>query len=453
MTIYNCTSTLYHKPLATIFLIVVNIVVALIVLATSSDSVADYTLSYTGGLQPIQWITSPFIHTSLWQMLGNIVFLWIFGLLVEGKIGSGKFLVLFILMAVGASAIEQYLMSGSKAGQAEVQNATPAKPTKPTEEMTADERIKQAELERALIEYQAYQATLTSYSSGSGKQSSIGALPVIFGLLAVCIMFAPASHYLALPKSKDIEIPVVGVIVAFVIWEFVIWFFNDFGDGGPFYHLIGAGFGIVLGAVAVSSEWGEFEGEDFVSQYMTKPEQDEEEGLEVRKKSTIAERREQAAERRRDREEAARAKEELLSNPVITKTKKKSKEVKIHPLMHEVKQSLEDGDRAQAIVQLKEIHDEYLLSQLPLESYSDIYRTMASNKQWPAAILTLEKAIAAHREESGEQRLQLARLYLGLKKHDKCEAVLSKIQRSKLSSEQMNLYRQLVIKLRQSGSE
>jgi hypothetical protein len=50
------------------------------------------------------------MHASFEHLLGNMFFLWSFGLVVEGKLGWWRFLLAYLGIAVGQSAIEQIVM-------------------------------------------------------------------------------------------------------------------------------------------------------------------------------------------------------------------------------------------------------------------------------------------------------------------------------------------------------
>lgn len=105
----------YHWPFATVALIVIN-VLAFFATATGEffpivigDSAEPWLLQHATGLQPLQWVTSIFLHGDLTHLLFNMLFLWVFGLVVEGKLGWWRFLIVYLGIGVGQSAIEQAL--------------------------------------------------------------------------------------------------------------------------------------------------------------------------------------------------------------------------------------------------------------------------------------------------------------------------------------------------------
>ncbi|MGP8242999.1 MAG: rhomboid family intramembrane serine protease [Bryobacteraceae bacterium] len=106
------TQPSYSKPVVTVFLIVVNILVFLF-----EFSLDDYTRNaFIGqyGLVPDRFavaniFTSMFLHAGWLHVLGNMWFLWIFGDNVEDILGHGKFL-LFYLLCGTAAGLAQVLM-------------------------------------------------------------------------------------------------------------------------------------------------------------------------------------------------------------------------------------------------------------------------------------------------------------------------------------------------------
>jgi membrane associated rhomboid family serine protease len=61
-------------------------------------------------IAPWQWVTSNFLHASIGHLLGNMVFLWAFGLVVEGKLGWWRFLTVYLLMGTAYGALVQFVM-------------------------------------------------------------------------------------------------------------------------------------------------------------------------------------------------------------------------------------------------------------------------------------------------------------------------------------------------------
>ncbi len=53
-------------------------------------------LTHGEGLHPVQWVTNNFLHGRIFHLVGNMIFLWGFGLVVEGKLGWWRFLLVYM---------------------------------------------------------------------------------------------------------------------------------------------------------------------------------------------------------------------------------------------------------------------------------------------------------------------------------------------------------------------
>src|SRR5687767_7090689 len=112
---FRTDAPIYHWPFATVSLIVINTLIALAVAAGTFPEPEEWILRH-GEFNPLQWFTSNFIHGGIFHVLGNMFFLWGFGLVVEGKLGWWKFLILYLGLGVTQSAIEQTIMLGAEEG-------------------------------------------------------------------------------------------------------------------------------------------------------------------------------------------------------------------------------------------------------------------------------------------------------------------------------------------------
>src|ERR1019366_2392143 len=60
--------------------------------------------SISGNLQTL--LTSMFLHGGWLHLLGNMLFLWVFGRNVEDLIGGGRFLVLYVCRGLAAAILQ-----------------------------------------------------------------------------------------------------------------------------------------------------------------------------------------------------------------------------------------------------------------------------------------------------------------------------------------------------------
>ena len=107
---YSTDAPIYYWPVATVGLIVANVVSFYAVAVGGVGSPDDWVLSFGGGLHPEQWLLSIFMHAGPGHLIGNMLFLWLFGLVVEGKLGWWRFLCCYLLIGIGQSMIEQLFM-------------------------------------------------------------------------------------------------------------------------------------------------------------------------------------------------------------------------------------------------------------------------------------------------------------------------------------------------------
>jgi membrane associated rhomboid family serine protease len=99
------TQPSYSKPVVTILIILLNVLVFLFTISLDPWTRNAFVATY--GLVPQQFsfanlITSMFLHGGWMHLLGNMWFLWIFGDNVEDILGHGKYLVFYL--ACGAAA-------------------------------------------------------------------------------------------------------------------------------------------------------------------------------------------------------------------------------------------------------------------------------------------------------------------------------------------------------------
>ncbi|HEY7388656.1 MAG TPA: rhomboid family intramembrane serine protease [Bryobacteraceae bacterium] len=111
------TQPSYSKPVVTVFLIVINILIFLF--EFSLDSYSQNALIFTYGLVPdhFRWanvFTSMFLHGGWMHVLGNMWFLWIFGDNIEDILGHGKFLLFYLLCGIAAALSQAYLNLDSR---------------------------------------------------------------------------------------------------------------------------------------------------------------------------------------------------------------------------------------------------------------------------------------------------------------------------------------------------
>jgi len=107
---YNTDAPVYYWPIVTVSMIVVNVVA--FVLQITHGITETYALAIGDGLHPVQWVTNNFLHADPMHLFGNMLALWAFGLVVEGKLGPWKTLVVYLGIGTLEGFFVQLVMLG-----------------------------------------------------------------------------------------------------------------------------------------------------------------------------------------------------------------------------------------------------------------------------------------------------------------------------------------------------
>jgi membrane associated rhomboid family serine protease len=159
---------LYHRPIGTIVLIALS--VALFVLFPARDY-ESWTLVLGGDIHPLQWLTNLFMHAGWGHLIGNMIFLWTFGIIVEGKLGWWAFTLVYLGLGAIESAGMQLLVH-------------------------SEEPI-----------------------------FMVGASAIILGLLAMCLVWAPRNDVLCIAWFRFapavFELSILWFVGFYIIWDIV----------------------------------------------------------------------------------------------------------------------------------------------------------------------------------------------------------------------------------------
>lgn len=106
---YGTDAPIYHWPVMTVILIVVN---AALLPFSDGLTEAGYALILGDGLHPLQWLTHNFLHGGFLHLLGNMIFLWAYGIIVEGKLGWWRMLLIYLAIGTAHGAMVQTIFLG-----------------------------------------------------------------------------------------------------------------------------------------------------------------------------------------------------------------------------------------------------------------------------------------------------------------------------------------------------
>ncbi len=212
----------YHWPVITVGLIAVNTALFFLI-----GHPQEWMLSIGNGWYPLQWVTASFLHANVYHLVGNMIFLWAYGLVVEGKIGSWRFLVTYLLIAAFENLVAQTLFG----------------------------------------------------FGGSGKDDQLryvlGASGAICGLMAMALLWAPENTFTVVwgykwgpyASATDHEISILGFSLWFIGWDLLAAVLYRFPLSTPVLHLLGAVIGFVVGVVFLQNRWVDCENYDLFTRW------------------------------------------------------------------------------------------------------------------------------------------------------------------------------------------
>ena len=208
---------LYYRPWGTLSVILANCVVFWV---TGYGEVTDGWAMQSGRLVPAEWITGAFFHYGFMHLLGNMIFLWLFGMIVEGKLGVRRFLLLYLVLCVLKGCATQLLMLGE-----------------------------------------------IGHSAG-------GASGVVYALMAISLVWAPKN------EVEVVWIFFIGMMGRGIryfhisVFWFAVWYIGtdlflavllDFRVSTPVLHCLGAMVGFPIGVLMLRRGWVDCEGWDLFS--------------------------------------------------------------------------------------------------------------------------------------------------------------------------------------------
>jgi membrane associated rhomboid family serine protease len=217
----NTDAPVYYFPFATIGLIVTNM--ALFVAQMAAWAVAvdgqptwddPWCLAFGDGLHPLQWVTHAFLHGGPMHLIGNMVFLWGFGLVVEGKLGWWRFLGLYLGVAAAVGLAAQALMLGYD----------------------------------------------------GPPRNALGASAAVFGLLGMAFVWAPKNEVTIftwfLYRPFLWEATILAFCGCYFAYQVLLFALGGFSMGGALGHILGGVFGFGLGVLLLKRDWVDCEGWD-----------------------------------------------------------------------------------------------------------------------------------------------------------------------------------------------
>lgn len=303
----NTDAPLYHFPYATIGLIFINCVCFVATGFALNERLLDWwLLEYGNGINPLEWIPAAFAHASVMHLLGNMFFLWGFGLVVEGKLGWRVFVPVYLALAAGwgagvdlltvhrtdnyiarslgcedAADYHRKFASGDSELMAQLAESgyLPGFYYYDDEEQPVEEDMDAVEIpldgefgdpddgepaaaEEAPAEEAADEVVMSELSTkilSILKGRCLGASGVIFALMAISLVWAPKNemHIVGFLGYRPVSFEVT--IMTFSLWYLALNVFEllimKFQMGSSGLHMVGAVLGFGVGVVFLKKEW------------------------------------------------------------------------------------------------------------------------------------------------------------------------------------------------------
>jgi hypothetical protein len=161
-------------------------------------------------------VTNIFSHAGIEHLVGNLLFLWVFGLVVEGKIGWWKFLACYLGIGVIHSMIEQIIMLG-----------------------------------------------YTGLVPGA-----LGASAAIFGIMAMAAVWAPLSEitcfWMFFVRTGTFEVGVYVMAAFYTGYEILMVMLYGGSAGSSLLHITGAAIGLPLAILMLKWNLVDCDGDDLL---------------------------------------------------------------------------------------------------------------------------------------------------------------------------------------------
>ena len=211
---------LYYRPIGTLLLIAANM--AAFIVTSGGEAPHGWILRFGDGLHPQEWLLNAFLHFGWGHLVGNLFFLWVFGLVVEGKIGPWRFVSTYLALCAVEGLLNQVLM---------LQYAGP--------------------------------------SSGAG-----GASGVIFALMMIALLWAPencveiAYGYgigIGLFRTGTFDVRIKMLAAFYLGVNLLFAWLQGFSMSSELLHLIGAALGVPVGIWFLKTGVADCEGWDLFS--------------------------------------------------------------------------------------------------------------------------------------------------------------------------------------------
>ena len=383
---WGTDAPIYHWPWMTIVLIATNVLVFCGIMSLPEESVTPWLLAYGDGLHPLQWLTSNFIHGNIEHLVGNMMFLWAFALVVEGKLGAFAFLAVYLGLGITQCGLEQALTLGTEGG------------------------------------------------------GSLGASAVIYGLMAMALVWAPRNDLYCITFFRLIpspwDIPILVFAMLYIALEAALVLLTGFALTSAVLHLSGAALGFVLATVMLKKDLVDCENWDLYAVMQGRQGVSKEAAKVRRGPRPVAE----PAPRKKARRAGS-------GGPA-------SSEDKSAAALRRLRGHLDVNESEAA-------HDVYATAvrtipgwQPPAPDWLDLIKALSAARDWPASVTVMEDYLRRAPDPSPRVRLKLAQILIHEQQRPAhALRVLAEIPKDALPASLDTLRQQLITKAEQMREE
>ena len=398
---YNTDAPIYHWPLATVGLIVANAWVFFLLITGGIDDPEALILTYGEGLQPLQWVTSNFLHGSPMHLIGNMFFLWGFGLVVEGKIGWWRFLLIYLGIGILECAGEQMLMNSL------------------------------------------------------GKEGgSLGASSILFALMAISWVWAPKNEMdcvlIIFHSIRHVSVSILMFGTCYILLELAFAALTGFRVSSATLHLAGAAPGFLIGFAMLKLDWVDCEGWDVLTLW-----RGESKAVLLRDlPDSGPTRADEAIRRSAGTTEPSRRTPDLAGPPDAAERRTPLADGELDEGHRKMRQVLHRGEIDLALQLHQEMNRITQQWQLEFGEITEILRLLHAGKRWGDSIPFMEEFLERFPDSSGQVRVKLAQVYIvDQERPKKGLALLQPMRSGGLDEAVVDLRRRLIIRARKMIEE